>query len=42
MILIWDNGPIHFYDNILAQAKAQQIQRLNRPTYAPWTHPMEK
>jgi transposase len=42
IILIWDNWPMHFYDNVLAEARAQRIELLNLPTYAPWTNPIEK
>lgn len=42
VVLIWDNWPIHFYDNVLAEAKKQEIELLHLPTYAPWTNPVEK
>jgi DDE superfamily endonuclease len=42
IVLIWDNWPIHFYDNLQVQAQANQIELLNLPTYAPWTNPIEK
>lgn len=42
LVLIWDNWPIHFYDNVLAEAEAQRIELLYLPTYAPWTNPIEK
>src|SRR5262249_20250836 len=42
LILIWDNWPIHYYDNVFAMAKQQRIELLFLPTYAPWTNPIEK
>jgi putative transposase len=42
LILAWDNWPMHSYDNVLAEAKAQNIELLYLPTYAPWTNPIEK
>lgn len=42
LILIWDNWPIHFYDNVIQTAQEQNIELLRLPTYAPWTNPIEK
>jgi len=42
IVLIWDNWPMHAYDNVLASAKEQRIELLFLPTYAPWTNPIEK
>lgn len=42
LILIWDNWPIHYYDNVAQTAQEQKIELLFLPTYAPWTNPIEK
>lgn len=42
LLLIWDNWPIHAYDNVVRTAKEQKIELLFLPTYAPWTNPIEK
>jgi len=42
LILIWDNWPIHYYDNVVQTAQEQRIELLYLPTYAPWTNPIEK
>lgn len=42
LIVVWDNWPIHAYDNVLQAAREQRIELLFLPTYAPWTNPIEK
>lgn len=42
IFLVWDNWPIHSYDNVLQTAYEQRIELLYLPTYAPWTNPIEK
>jgi putative transposase len=42
LIVIWDNWPMHYYDNVFQTAQEQKIELLFLPTYAPWTNPIEK
>lgn len=42
LVVIWDNWPMHAYDQVRETAAAEQIELLALPTYAPWTNPIEK
>lgn len=43
LYLAWDNWPVHFHPQLLADLAATTRIRLVRlPTYAPWTNPVEK
>ena len=42
LMLIWDTWPPHQHPAVLATAAALDIHLLWRPTYAPWTNPIEK
>ena len=42
LILVWDNWLVHRHDDVLATAKAQEIELCFLPTYAPWLNPIEK
>lgn len=42
---IWlalDNWPVHFHDQVRNALRGSKIRLLRRPTYAPWTNPVEK
>lgn len=40
--VVWDNWPIHYYDNVIKAAQEANITLLYLPTYAPWTNPIER
>lgn len=42
IIVIWDNWPNHYHQDVLQAAVEAKITLLNTPTYAPWTNPIEK
>ena len=42
IIVIWDNWPVHWQENVLCTAAEVNIHLLWLPTYAPWTNPIEK
>lgn len=42
LVLVWDNWPIHYHEEVLATAAELGIHLLWLPTYAPWTNPIER
>lgn len=42
IMLVWDNWPVHYHEEVLGVAAQQRIELLHTPTYAPWTNPIEK
>jgi len=42
LAVVWDNWPVHFHPEVLAEAKRQRIALYRLPTYAPWLNPIEK
>ena len=42
ILLIWDNWPVHYHEQVLLAASAQRIELLFLPSYAPWLNPIEK
>jgi len=42
LVLIWDNWPVHYHEEVRRAAAAERIELLYTPTYAPWCNPIEK
>ena len=42
LVLIWDNWPVHYHEDVVRAAREHRIELLYVPTYAPWTNPIEK
>lgn len=42
LVVIWDNWPMHGYDHVRETARAERIELVFLPVYAPWTNPIEK
>lgn len=42
VVLVWDNWPIHYHEEVLLCASQCKIELLWLPTYAPWLNPIEK
>jgi transposase len=37
-----DNWPVHFHEDVMTALAGTKVKLLRRPTYAPWTNPVEK